>query len=116
MARITDLRHINRATMTVALNDAEGTIVHVGTPTVALVDELRGGAEALFDVLEGRNGNAAAKKAVYDFAAKVINCNDDLFTVTGEELATTYGLSLTALGVFFNDYTEFLTSIQKEKN
>lgn len=114
MARITDLRHIERETMTLVLNDE--TVVHVGPPTVDLVDELREGGPHLFAVLRGENGDEAAKNAVYEFAAKVINCNDDMLTVTAGDLATKYGISLKALGVFFNDYVEYLTQLQNEKN
>lgn len=114
MAHITDLRHIDRPTQTVVLDD--NTTVHVGPPTVDLVDELREGGQHLFAVLRGEEGSEVAKKAVYEFAAKVINCNDDMLTVTADDLSTKYGLSLKALGVFFNDYVAYLTEIQNEKN
>lgn len=116
MTKITDLRNVGRPTMTLVLYDGEDVTVHVCAPTVELIDELREGSEALFSVLNGDEGDNKAKRAVYELAANLINCNTDLFTTTADELATRYRLSLEALQVFYLDYVEFINEIQNEKN
>ena len=117
MAKITDLRNVGRPTMTLVLYDGEmDSTVHVCAPTVDLVDELREGSATLFAALKGEEGDNKAKRAVYELAAKLINCNTDLFTTTAEELAVRYRLSLEALQVFYLDYVEFINEIQNEKN
>ena len=117
MAKITDLRNVGRPTMTLVFNDGETDVtVHVCAPTVELIDELRGSSETLFAALKGEDGDSRTKRAVYELAAKLINCNTDLFTTTADELATRYGLSLEALQVFYLDYVEFINAIQNEKN
>lgn len=111
---ISDLRTMSKPTMALIL--PEGTTVHVCAPTVELVEELREGSDLLFETLQGADTNPATKKAVYELAAKFINCNLDLFEVTAAELATKYGLSLQHLKGFYVDYVNFLETIQNEKN
>ena len=114
MANITDLRLTDYPTMTIVLPD--GTAVHVCAPTVELVDELRRGSRKLNAVLKGEEGDARTKKAVYELAAKLINCNEDDFTVTAESLAIQHRASLRALRIFFDDYVTFLRTLETEKN
>ena len=114
MANITDLRLADYPTMTMVLPD--GTAVHVCAPTVELVDELRRSIRKLNAVLKGDEGDDRLKKAVYELAAKLINCNDDDFTVSAEELAVKHRTSLRALRVFFDDYVVFLKTIENAKN
>lgn len=114
MANITDLRLADFPTMTVVLPD--GTAVHVCVPTVELVEELRRSSRKLNAILNGDEGDAPTKKAVYELAAKLLNCNEDDFTVTAEGLAIQHRASLKALRVFFDDYVKFINSIEKAKN
>lgn len=116
MAKITDLRLIGRPTMTVIFPDDNGTTVHLCAPTVELVDELRDGSDVLFAVLRGQEGDAQAKRAVYELATKFINCNTDLFETTAAELVQRYSMSLEHLQHFFSDYVDFLNEIQNAKN
>ena len=92
------------------------TVVHVCAPTVELVGELRRGRRKLDAVLRGDEGDDRAKKAVYELAAKLINCNDDDFETTAQELAVLHRVSLRALKVFFEDYAKFLKTLETEKN
>ena len=114
MNKITDLRLADFPTLTVVLPD--GATVHVTAPTVELVDELRRGGRKLNAVLNGEEGDARTKMAVYELAAQLINCNEDDFTTTAQELAIQHRASLRALKVFFDDYTTFLQSLENAKN
>ena len=114
--RITDLRALNQPTMTLVLPDEEGTIVRLCAPTVELVEELRDGSHTLFAALRGENGDEATSRAVYELAAKFINCNIDSFKTTPEELVQRYSLSITHLQKFFPDYVDFLSEIKNAKN
>jgi len=116
MPKITDLRLATQPTMTLVLPDKAGTTVHLCAPTLELVEELRGGSQALFAVLRGENGDTEATRAVYELAVKFINCNTDLFETTAEELAQRYSVSLVHLQQFFPDYVEFLDEIKNAKN
>lgn len=114
MNKITDLRMADFPTMTTVLPD--GTTVHICAPSVDLVDELRRGSRKLTAVLQGEEGDARSKKAVYEFAAKLMNCNEDDFTTTPEALAIQHRVSLRALRVFFDDYIAFINTLEREKN
>ena len=116
MNKLTDLRLADYPTMTVVLPDEAGTTVHVSAPTVDLCDELRANERKIYAVLRGKEGDARTSRAVYELAAQFLNCNDDNFTTTAQELATKYRLSLRVLDVFFRDYAEFLKSLEHEKN
>lgn len=116
MAKITDLRMVGRPTMTLVLPDDNGTTVHLCAPTVELVEELRGGSDVLFAALRGERGGAESKRAVYELAANLINCNTDLFETTTPELAKRYRVSVEHLQHFFVDYVSFLDEIQNAKN
>ncbi len=114
MDKVTDLRLADFPTLTTVLPD--GTVVHVCAPTVELVNELRASSRKLTAILNGEEGDARTKKAVYELAAKLLNCNDDDFSVTAEDLAVTHRTSLRALKVFFDDYADFIRLIENEKN
>lgn len=117
MSKILDLRQIGRPTLTVIFPvEDEEIVVHVCAPTVALVDEIRFGLEALSKVLSGEEGEHATKMAIYDLAAKLINCNTDGFKTDATELAVKYHMSVETLAVFFDNYVEFIDLIQHEKN
>ena len=114
MSKITDLRAVSRPTLTTILPD--GTILHLCAPTVELVNELKESSAVLFANLRGENGDHATREAVYDFTAKLINCNYDNFVTTPEELATTYGMDGKVLEAFYLDYVTFLQSLEQKKN
>lgn len=116
MAKLTDLRQVGRPTMTLVLPDEQGTTVHLCAPTVELVEELREGSATLFAALRGEKGDEHTRRAVYELAANFINCNIDLFTVTADELARKYKVSVEHLQYFFVDYVAFLDEIQNAKN
>lgn len=117
MSKILDLRQVGRPTLTIIFPvEGEELVVHVCAPTVELVDEMRLGLEALSRVLQGGDGEHATKMAVYDLAAKLINCNTDGFQTNATELATKYHMSVETLAVFYDSYVEFIDQIQNEKN
>lgn len=116
MAKITDLRALSAPSMTVVLPDDLGTTVHVTAPTLELVEYLRENAQGIFGVLRGEEGDERMKQGVYDFAAKLINCNLDGFNTSAHELATKYSMNMQHLQVFFTDYVDFVSEIQNAKN
>lgn len=114
MSQITDLRLTDYPTMTLVFPDE--TTVHVCAPTVELVGELRRSHRKLDAILRGDEGDDRAKKATYELAAKLINCNEDDFSTTAQELAILHRVSLRALKVFYDDYVKFINTLENEKN
>ena len=116
MSKVTDLRALVRPTLVTILPDEDATVVHITAPTVDMVEELQTGKAALFSVLKGEEGEAKVKHAVYELTAKMLSCNLDGYTFTAKELLTRYNMTPEVLAVFFTDYIDFITTLEKEKN
>ena len=113
MNHITDLRLADFPTMVLLLKG--DVVVHITAPEYDLIAELTRSKAALEAIQQG-DKTERIQKAVYDLAAKLINCNDSEFTTTGFELLTKYRWGARAVGKFFEDYRAFIESIENEKN
>lgn len=114
MAKVLDFNILQQPTQVVRMMDDDKTIIHLSAPTVDLVDELRNNAAQLEAALSGKSEDT--RQAVYNLAARLINCNLDGVIVTPEELAVKYRMSLQTLGIFFDTYVDFIGEIGGEKN
>lgn len=109
-----DFNTIEQPTWQVTLKDDEKTTVHLTAPTVDLVDRLVAAAPELQGVAEHKDGRTI--RAVYALIADIMNCNDDGFTFTAEELRDKYRMSLLDVFKFTAGYLEFVKEIQDAKN
>lgn len=109
-----DFNAIEQPVWLVTLKDNDKTAVHLTAPTVDLVDRLVAMAPELQNVAEHKDGRTI--RAVYALTADVLNCNDDGFTFTAEELRDKYRLSLLDVIKFTAGYLEFIKEIQDAKN
>ena len=114
MPKIIDFNSYRRPELIIVMKDKKGTTLHVTTPTEQLVEEFRANLMELQRALTGQDEEAS--RLVYHLAAKLINCNLDGVTTTGEELAKKYGLNLEDMTVFWTAYMEFIEEIQNAKN
>ena len=64
--------------------------------------------------MTGNDTEAGA--AVYELAAKLLNCNLDGVTTNAEELAVKYEMNMEDLTMFFTVYMDFLEEIKNAKN
>ena len=92
----------------------ETTIVRVTAPTVDMVEEFKASLPELLVVLKGEGPDS--KKALYELAANLINCNLDAERVTVADLVNKYDWALEDLTKFYLDYMAFIESIENEKN
>ena len=92
----------------------EETIIRVTVPTVDMVEEFKASLPELMTVLKGEGPET--KKALYELAAKLINCNLDAERVTVADLVNRYDWSVEELTKFYLDYMAFIESIENEKN
>lgn len=114
MANIIDFNSYRRPELIFVMKDENQTTLHVTTPTEQLVEELNANLAELQKTLMGND--EAASRAVYHLAAKLLNCNLDGVTVTGEELAKKYRLNLEDMTVFYTAYMDFIEEIKTAKN
>lgn len=113
MAKVLDLNSTERAIMDLVLQDDDRTVVHLDTPTEALVAELENMSPEL-DKL--RTGDKTAVVMIYDLAARLISCNFDFFKVTGQELREKYRMNLLGALTFYKAYMDCITEITNAKN
>lgn len=92
----------------------EETIIRVTVPTVDMVEEFKASLPDLLPALKGEGPDT--KKALYELAANLINCNLDAERVTVADLINTYDWALEDLTRFYLDYMAFIESIENEKN
>ena len=96
------------------MRDEKQTRIRVSAPTVNLQEELRANLGSIRAALNGED--TGAREALYEFAARLINCNYDGIIVTPEDLAVKYLLDLEDLVVFYAAYLDFIDTIESEKN
>jgi hypothetical protein len=114
MAKVLDFNTVERPTLELIMQDEARTHIEVGTPTEGLVEELSAMSPRLDKVLQSKD--AESIRAIYDLAARLINCNRNFVKVTAEELRGKYRMNLESLVIFYGAYIEFLDEIMKEKN
>jgi hypothetical protein len=113
MTRVLDLNEVQSSFMDLTLRDEARTVVHLDLPSEALVSELQ---SMQTDLAEIKKGDRAAVMAIYDLMAKLVNCNLDLFHVTGEELQKKYGMNLVVTLKFFTVYMGYIEELSNQKN
>lgn len=109
-----DFNAIQQPTWTIKLKDKDQTTVNLTTPSVDLVDRLVVAAPDLQQVADNKDGRTV--RAVYELIADIMNCNDDGYTFTAEELRDKYKLSLLDVFRFVSGYLEFVKELQNAKN
>lgn len=112
--RTLDFNTVERPSLRLIMQDDAHTEILVITPTEGLVEELehiRPNFEAMIT-----NKEKLDIQALYEFAAKVINCNRSFVTVTAEELAGKYRMNLESLVIFFGAYVDFIKLVTNSKN
>jgi len=114
MAKTLDFNKIHRPHLLLVMPDKDRTKIKVSTPTEGLIEELQASLPEFEAVL--KEGDAETIKAVYDLAARLINCNQSAVHVTAEDLAGKYGLNLEFLVEFFSAYIDFIGEITAAKN
>ena len=109
-----DFNAIKQPTWTIKLKDKDQTTVNLTTPTVDLVDRLIAATPDLQQVADSKDGRAV--RAVYELIADIMNCNDDGYAFTAEELRDKYKMSLLDVFRFVDGYLEFVKELKEAKN
>lgn len=112
--KMLDFNAIQQPTWPLKLKDDAQTIVNLSAPTVELVDRLTAATPALKEAAQTKDGGTI--RAVYELVADLLNCNDDGFTFTAEELRDKYKMTLLDVFRFVSGYMEFIKEMQDAKN
>lgn len=114
MAKVLDFNTIERPVLELVMQDDKRTHIRVSTPTESLVEELAALAPQLEKVLQSKD--AESIRAIYDLAARLINCNRDCLQVTSEDLRDKYRMNFESLVIFFGAYVDFINEVTNAKN
>jgi hypothetical protein len=112
--KMLDFNAIQQPTWPLRLKDADQTVVNLSTPTVELVDRLTAATPALQEAAKTKDGRTI--RTIYELIADILNCNDDGFIFTAEELRDKYKMSLLDVFRFVSGYMEFIKEMQDAKN
>lgn len=113
MARVLDLNNVQQSFMDLTLQDDAHTVVHLDITTEENVNKLLSIGP---DLEKLKRGDREGVDAIYDLAAKIISCNLDYFTVTGQELREKYRMNLYSAIAFFSAYMGFINELSEQKN
>ena len=111
---VLELNAVQLETLDLTLQDEARTTLHVKTPTEALVAELEAFTPEMLTVI--KTGNKEGVHSIYDLAARLISCNREGITITGEKLLGKYRMTLESAVVFFSAYMDYITDITNQKN
>ncbi len=109
-----DFNAIQQPTWALKLKDEAQTVVNLATPTVELVDRLVAATPELQEAAKTKDGRTI--RAIYALVADLLNCNDDGFAFTAEELRDKYKMTLLDVFRFVSGYMEFIKEMQDAKN
>ncbi len=113
MPRALDFNEVQSSFLDITLRDEARTVVHLDLPNEGLISELQGMQGELQQM---KNGDKSAVSDIYDLGARLISCNFDCFTTTGEELRTKYGMNLVLMLSFFAAYMGYISELNNQKN
>jgi hypothetical protein len=112
--KMLDFNAIQQPTWAIKLKDDAQTVVNLSAPTVELLDRLTAATPELQEAAKTKDGKTI--RAIYALIADLMNCNDDGYTFTAEELRDKYRMSLLDVFKFVSGYLEFMKEMQDAKN
>ena len=114
MAKSLNFRDFAQPALHVTMNDAEGTVFTVTTPSVALVEQLEANKNHITDTFQ--KGDKTCLGEIWALAASLISCNREGRQVTADDLKGRYGMNYLMLYSFLQAYGEFIAEIEAAKN
>lgn len=115
MAKRLDFNSIQRPTLELTMPDEAKTKLRLVCPNAALIEKLEAVGPELIEIME--KNDAKSIRAVYDFAAEIMSCNDEGKLITADDIRDKYHLGLDAMIIFFSSYNDFIDEeIKNAKN
>lgn len=111
MAHVLDLSMIQQPTLDLTMNFPERRTIRVTVPTTDLVQEFMTLNEQQTALLA--SGNKEGVIAAYDIMARLLSCNMDGISITGEELLSVYKINMFTLLAIMKAYKAFIDDIEK---
>lgn len=112
MANTLDFTKLKKKFLTVTLADKDQTVIMIGTPTKAVMDELFSLQETLNTMSD--DASAEVMGDFYEVCAKVMSRNKTNKKIEKEFLEKV--LDFEDIIIFFHAYMEFIKTLSAEKN
>lgn len=113
MAKTLNFNSVKKQFLTVTLADEKNTVLMIGTPTKAIVDDLTLLQDSLNAVNKNEN-NTVVTDDIYNACARVMSRNKTGVKITKEYLAEIFDFEDIIL--FFNAYMDFIDEVIASKN
>ena len=113
MAKPLNFNNVKKQFLTVTLADEKNTVLMIGTPTKAIMDDLTHLQNAMNSV--GDNGaGIEATDDIYNACARVMSRNKAGIKITKEFLSEIFDFE--DITIFFNAYMNFIDEVIASKN
>ena len=113
MAKTLNFNNVKKQFLTVTLADEKNTILFIGTPTKAIMDDLTLLQNTMTSVGDN-DSNIEVTDDLYGACARVMSRNKAGIKITKEYLADIFDFE--DITIFFNAYMEFVDEVIGSKN
>jgi hypothetical protein len=113
MAKSLNFNNVKKQYLSVTLSDEKETLLMIGTPTKAVMDDLYALRDKLKEVDEN-DTDIEVSDDLYNTCAKVMSRNKGGIKITGDYLADIFDYE--DIIIFFNAYTGFIDEVLGSKN
>lgn len=113
MAKMLNFNNVKKRYLTVTLPDDKNTVLLVGTPTKAIMDDLVL-LQSSIETISDDETNVEATNDLYEACAKIMSRNKAGVTITAEYLAAV--LDFEDITIFLNAYMDFIGEVVDSKN
>ena len=113
MVKSLNFNNVKKQFFAVTLADEKNTVLMIGTPTKAIMDDLTVLQNSMNSVSDNENNNKATDD-LYSACARVMSRNKAGVKVTKEFLAEIFDFE--DITIFFNAYMKFIDEVISSKN
>lgn len=113
MANTLNFNNAKKHYLTVTLADEKNTVIMIGTPTKAIVDELSV-IQSNIDSIDDITNNNEITDDLYGACARIMSRNKGGIKITKEYLADIFDFE--DIVIFFNAYMNFIDEVVGSKN
>lgn len=114
MAKPLNFNNVKKTFLTVTLADENNTVLMIGTPTKAIMDDLTILQSNLEEIQEDAENSQEATDELYGACARVMSRNKTGKVITKEFLADLFDFE--DVIIFFNAYMDFISEVTNSKN
>lgn len=114
MAKPLNFNNVKKSYLNVTLADENNTVLLIGTPTKAIMDDLVALQDSINTINDEEEANIEATDELYGACAKLMSRNKAGIKITKEYLGEIFDFE--DIIIFFNAYMDFVDEVTSAKN